>query len=952
MYHFILRTLIFLVFPLVAPAQEFNYVQYDTKEGLAGSTVYDMCQDSDGFMWFATNNGLSRFDGTNFKNYTVKDGLPDNEVLRIFADSRGRIWIGTFSKEICFYFRGAIYNNQNCNWLNKIALRSAAVTMCEDEKGIIIISDLINLFEINIKNQVNNLIDHPSLQGYKGIQIYAATNFFDGGFFICIPGTFFKFKNYQLKLFNHPKKNLDKYVVLKGYANGDMVETLAPDSRINQTSYKHTAIFVSTSNGAWSIDTVQYKFKTHFLPGKKISHTINDREGNIWFSTLGNGVYRLPSLEMRNIEFPSKIDIADKEVFSLGLKGNDIYCGLGFSKIAVINDNKITEIRDYSNIASTSSNNSLVNKLTAIRVLSNGATILGSDAFLLNMETGNHLNKNIVAVKSVAEINKQQILVGNFNKAYKLAAGDLHIIDTIFHGRSTKVFYNNHKYYIGTLNGLYEISENKQSVFLGDLHPILKRRITDIVATKDNTIWVATNDAGVVAYKNGRIISAIQEVNGLSSNICKSLYLNQHYLFVGTNKGLNKINLENPRSPILKYSASDGLPSDIVNKVLVKDSMVYVGSPRGLTFFNEHAVANNAECNLKLLKVNVSGKNYELSNNYSLSYKNNNIEFEYVAVSFKSGGDILYHYMLAGLDSGWKTTRETNLIYQTLPSGNYTLQLYAENKFGVKSHTTTIGFSISTPFWRTWWAYLIGLLFIIGVTGFLFNIRSKEIQRRLVEKNKFQKQFAELEQQALQAQMNPHFIFNCLNSIQQYILTNDRERANKYLTNFATLIRQTLYISGKKSVKVSEEVHFLTEYLEMEKMRFGDSFIYEIIVDEDLDVDFIEIPALLLQPYVENSLRHGIRYKVDGRGKAMISFNLRNEMLVCRISDNGIGRAKARLYKNNQHIEYQSKGMNLTEKRVNLLNSINDRKISIEIIDHVNDFGTGIGTEVVVQIPV
>jgi len=200
--------------------------------------------------------------------------------------------------------------------------------------------------------------------------------------------------------------------------------------------------------------------------------------------------------------------------------------------------------------------------------------------------------------------------------------------------------------------------------------------------------------------------------------------------------------------------------------------------------------------------------------------------------------------------------------------------------------------------------------------------------------------------------MNPHFIFNCLNSIQQYILTNDKEKANEYLTGFASLIRQTLYISGKKSITVNEEVAFLTKYLEMEKMRFGDSFIYEISGDDAIEINELELPALLLQPYVENSLRHGIRYKQNGTGKAFISFALNGNTLICRITDNGIGRDKAAQYKNNQHIEYQSKGMSLTAQRIDLLNRINEGKITIEIVDLKSQSGESAGTEVIIKIPV
>jgi anti-sigma regulatory factor (Ser/Thr protein kinase) len=948
----IFKVLLCLLCPFAVAAQEFNYIHYDTKDGLAGSTVYDMCQDKDGFMWFATANGLSRYDGTQFKNFTVKDGLSDNEVLKVFSDSKGRVWIGCFSKELCFYYKGSIYGRKECNWLSKVKLNSGALSICEDETGAVMVSDLRSVFIINNNNEVDELSSKPFFKKYNGQKIYGATNYIDGGFFLNISNGVFKLRRDSLELFHKNGRGSDKIVTLKEFPTGQFVETEIPNPGVSITLYKHTALFVSTTNGAWSIDTTAYKLKTYFLPGKKISKTINDKEGNIWFSTFGDGIFRLPSLEIRNVDLTAGDSIKDKEVFSLTSYKKQTICGLGFSKVAFVDEHRVSRVLNYQEFAKQSENNLSPNKLFSSKVLSKGLIIFGFDACLIKSENGKATAKNMIAIKSIDEIDSENIVVGNYAGVYRMTVKDLQVIDTLYHGRSTKVFYNDHKIYVGTLNGLYVVDEAKQLTYLGGLHPALARRITDIKAGNNNTIWISTNDAGVVAYSHNKIIDVISEENGLSSNICKTLLADGRFMWVGTNKGLDKIDVENKTKPILKYSSSDGLPSDVINAVLVKDSIVFVGTPKGLTFFKEDVVSNASSCDLQLLNVKISGTNYQPLSSYSLSYKNNNIGFEYVAISFKSGGDIVYHYKISGLDTAWRTTRETNLTYETLPSGSYNLQLYAVNKFGVKSTMYQVNFFISTPFWKTWWAYTIVMATLIFVTGYLVSKRNKSTERRLIESGNFHKQFAALEQQALQAQMNPHFIFNCLNSIQQYILTNDKEKANQYLTGFASLIRQTLYISDKKSIKVSEEIGFLTEYLEMEKMRFGDSFMYEIIVEESVNADFIEMPALLLQPYVENSLRHGIRYKHDGKGRAIISFEVKENMLICRIIDNGIGREKAATYRNLEHIEYQSKGMSLTEKRVKLLNTISDRQISIEIMDLKNEQGDPVGTEVIVQIPV
>ena len=551
----------------------------------------------------------------------------------------------------------------------------------------------------------------------------------------------------------------------------------------------------------------------------------------------------------------------------------------------------------------------------------------------------------------MASINDHEILVGMSWGAARMRLKDLVITDTIWKDRTTKVFFYDHKYYIGTLNGLYEIDENKSAKYLGYLNHALSRRITDIKSTNTGVLWISTNDEGIVAYDKGEVVYAMKDSNGLSSNICRTLFVHNNFLWVGTNKGLNKINLSDKKYTTLKYSVSDGLPSDVINAVYVKDSIVWVGSPAGLTYFNENKIANTSSCILEMMNVKVAGNDKEIDSTYHLGYNANSIRFDYVAISFKSGGEITYFYKLEGLKNEWQHTNQTRLDYQSLPSGNYRFQLYALNKFGVRSETVKINFTIATPFWRAWWFYTLLLLAAILLTVFFVSRRNKKVREMLEDRNKTQQQFAALEQKALQAQMNPHFIFNCLNSIQQYILTNDKEKANEYLTGFASLVRQTLDHSEKKTISVSEEAQYLEQYLKMEKMRFGDNFEYSISIGDMVKSDFTEMPALLLQPYVENCLRHGIRYKKDHSGRVDILFDVKDNVLYCTIKDNGIGREKAAEYKSMQHIEYQSKGMSLTQKRIQLLNKVYDSNMKVNIIDHTDNFGNASGTEVIIEIP-
>ena len=210
----------------------------------------------------------------------------------------------------------------------------------------------------------------------------------------------------------------------------------------------------------------------------------------------------------------------------------------------------------------------------------------------------------------------------------------------------------------------------------------------------------------------------------------------------------------------------------------------------------------------------------------------------------------------------------------------------------------------------------------------------------------------ELEQMALRSQMNPHFIFNSLNSIQQYVIDKDISGANKYITSFSRLIRQTLDNSSREKISIKDEISYLSNYLELEKTRMENMFDYSIVCNPALPANDIFIPPMLLQPYIENSIRHGVRYRNDNEGKININIDIDGVNLICTITDNGIGRRQSQLYKGSRIIEYQSRGMSLTEERIKLINAFNTRNINIVIEDLEDSQQLSAGTKVIISFPV
>jgi LytS/YehU family sensor histidine kinase len=210
---------------------------------------------------------------------------------------------------------------------------------------------------------------------------------------------------------------------------------------------------------------------------------------------------------------------------------------------------------------------------------------------------------------------------------------------------------------------------------------------------------------------------------------------------------------------------------------------------------------------------------------------------------------------------------------------------------------------------------------------------------------------AELEQMALKAQMNPHFIFNSLNSIHKYVMEKDILGANKFITDFARLIRFTLELSSRSKVSIDEEIKYLDTYLKLENARFGNAFSYQLIIDPGIDRQQYHIPPMLLQPYIENSIRHGVRYLQNNTGKITVRFTIKEPYLECAVEDNGIGRKQSQLYKGQTLVEYQSKGMTLTARRLEMMNTNRSIPILLNIEDLETTQATATGTRVVICFP-
>jgi hypothetical protein len=669
-----------------------------------------------------------------------------------------------------------------------------------------------------------------------------------------------------------------------------------------------------------------------------------DKEGDYWFSTLGDGVFKLANKEVLTFK-PYAQDEYLNEVFSIASAGKKIYTGNFKSKMIEWDMKSGYKPISFSSFLPMADNKLATNRLNAIFSLPDGNKLLGFDAFLVKWSGKVNNVLPVTAIKSIAADDYEHALIATGLAVIRVNLNSFKAIDTIWQTRSTSAVRLGNTYYVGTLNGLIEIDVNTRKSKAVTQHPSLVRRITDLKIA-DNSLWIATSDSGIVQLRDGMVVRTFSESNGLNSNNCRVIYPNENAVWIGTNKGICKLDLQNPTAFPVKFDSYNLLPSDIINAIYIKDGLIYVGSPAGLTYFYEKSLLNYSICQLYIQSIRTEKGIFQDIDTFQLAYNSNQFEVDFAAISIKSSGEIYYYYRMKGLDDYWQITKSHLITYSAIPSGNYQFEIYAVNKFGKTSDTRRIFLKVPLPFWKEPWFW--GIIFFIMVLGAFsgFKYRERQVRSKLEAQNQVEKQLASLEQKAIQAQMNPHFIFNSLNSIQQYILTNNVEDANRYLSIFAALIRETLENSSSGKISLNREIGYITKYLELERMRFGNTFDF-IINANGLEMDAkIEFPVMLVQPYVENAVRHGMRYTAEGKGMIQIDFWRENNHIFCRIKDNGPGRAESFRIKSKQHIQYQSQGMDLTQRRVDILNTIFEEKILIEVKDIINEKGGVAGTEV------
>ena len=943
-------------------AQEYSFAHYDVKEGLPSSVVYAAVQDKEGFMWFATEGGLSRFDGIHYKNFTIQDGLPDNEIIGLFVDSKNRIWIIPFKNTICYYYQGKIHTPQNDSVLNSVKINTLVSSIVEDRHGNILIIESNTMYAILPSSKVKkwNKIFGSNFYGLNvslnnGGNLEAAVHIMNPGY----PGITIVegmpdeprlAQSYEKGLINSAN-SIVSALGLRIYESENQIIYEKPGSRgslplpgnfISVNLLQDSNICLNTATGSYIYD-YNGQLIDLFLKNKIVNKAYSDDEGDWWFCTQGEGVFRLISSGVKIFSF--KQDEASFPVYSIAKFDSSIYLGTDRYRIAILNGDRYQVKKIYAGYLSGRVRAMAKSNAQNIIYGTDDAIILGKPERIL---TPRDLR---ISVKAM-QLKGNELLTATHIGILRLDLSERKKPDTLWHYRATSVCELDNSVYFGNLNGLYRILEKSGARSVEEISSLSDTKISALAASRDSILWVATFGKGLFGIKDGKVQHVLTTDSGLCSNTCRCLFIQDDVVWVGTDRGVSKVSLDAKGVSILNFSTADGLASDIINAIYSDENTVYIGTAEGVTRLDQTRISQNSTCRLRITGIQAgSSKYYHDTTNLLLPHFYNQFNVEYSGISFKSAGDVVYYYRLIGLNNDWQTTRTNFISYPTLPSGAYRLELYAVNKYGVKSNDLSLSFEVKQLLWETWWFKLAaGLLILAGIWTFIA-LRIKWLKRKEKAESLIKERIYELEQMALKAQMNPHFIFNCLNSIQQYVMERDFTGVNTFISDFASLIRKTLESSSKKEISLEEELEYISTYLRLEKSRLEDKFNFQIHIDDEIIPSEYYLPPMILQPCLENSIRHGIRYRPDNFGEINVFIRKDDAYLACIIEDNGVGRKIAQKYKGVSHIEYQSKGMQLTMNRIEMLSLTSERKARVEWEDIINGKGKVEGTRVTIQFP-
>jgi hypothetical protein len=973
------KKLCFILFLLYFSVSAQNVKNYTMTDGLPGNSIKCLFKDSKGLLWIATETGLCTFNGTEFKIIGKEQGLKYNLIWSIDEDNEKNIWLSVYGygvakydgkKFVYFSEKNGLVNNKvrklffskkqkcmvfgtedglsifngkkfkNFNFEAKNYNHKFQVNFISDYQNDIVFNlSYENIYKVKIdKNKIEkstiSILKNPNNQNYTGL--IHENNYYGRNL-----QSQFEIQNLK----TNKKVNFEKCSNIWDFTLGDNNTVYAACWDGNSP----VGAILSYKNGV--VTDVSKKLN---LPSYQFWTLMYDKKTKqLWIGTVDQGIFIINLDEKIQIE-KNNFGKFKPEVTTLFLdKNQNLWIGGNnfllkkdkYNKTIRIDNNYLTNYLIKNTLHNKSSDLIRLNLLLkgqktvvfqSIKEDFNGAiwvfTNVGLFCFDQNLKCTQYIYKHeTTGVFDFISPNKL-FFSHAYTLTYIVPTNNIEKIATLnYKGKpirldANKILKTKNKLWIASWSkGIY-LFENGKLQSINILGSFSENNVVDIIEDENHNLIIGTVNGKVYFSKwntkkliHSKILYPDKDIIGNSIFFIRKY---NEYLFIETNKGLNILK----NFKLLKFINQDeNLPQtsytdacvDTINKKLI------LGTYKGIVTLNldEILKSETSKSPIVLNHIKINDKLVPNTHELNLEYNQNTLEIQFGCNNLYNPKKNYFSYKIIGLTNKWtQLSTESSLKLFNIKSGEYLILIKGKNIGTNETFTPySLKINISPPFWMSWW--FVSTLIVALILALTYYLQQKFI--RIKNKAKLDKRIAETKLQALQSQMNPHFVFNAMNSIQNFVIDNHTDEALWYIGEFSKLIRQTLEFSSKQWISVTDEISYLNRYIELENLRRTKKVKYSIFINQNNESQPIEIPPLLIQPIVENVFIHAFD-KLTVNPKLTIHFTIKTNHLQCQITDNGKG------FDSKKQLAQHSKGIQLVDERIQLLSGTTSKMIQIQ----------------------
>jgi len=947
-------------------AQYPSYTKITTEEGLPSNEVYSIVQDKKGMIWVGCDAGLFKYDGVRFVHYKNAN-QKSNSLSGLTLSSSGRIYTYSFKGQLFYIENDSLYELEN------LYGRITSIT-CDNKFNLWISHNSgISCFNEKTKKWTDyNEYPKDSLNSFNAnsaIMDAEGVIWFNNAKNICsikdskISCYHFDFEKEKIEfttifLHKHGKglwivSRIDGrvYYMDNGkidlYKSNKLIKILNGRKITSVKEFDDGTIWFFTYSGIVIYNTLVDSVRI-ISPEFSFSGMIKDREGIYWFSTIQNGILKVPNLDFLvwnsenkalSQDFIYKLHKDDDFIYFSTLNG---YYGKINKRSDSLDLKRAKLDGDIQQIYYDKIDKKLYYTLNNALYYSKKG---GDDGMINNI---------FQPIKQMIHTQDGYFMATSLGAYHFNSLEQNHdSISTVSNYWTRSVSYDKHSdlIWMASNNGLLKIKKDS-----------IKRWIVADIFYKDTLIVYACFDALTKQVYSIDYLGNLRGLDTLGKHHILSvlpkltqpyqLKVNKNNIYIATNKGLWIYNLNDKSIKVLNKQM--GLASDNIQNIEIDGNFIWLATGNGLQKIPVNFSLNHSKGIVYIKKILVDGKLITNHDNLKLDY-DQSLSFHLEASNYISNGQFKFAYRFKKSDENWFVfpANIEQIDIPNLPYGKHQLEIKLIDFLGEDSENIiTLNVFVNPPYWQKWWFYILLIFIVLAISFALFKLRIQSInkkQEKEIERLKLETDLRLMQQSALKAQMNPHFLFNVLNSIKGYIYENDKKNATSYLNDFSELVRKILEFSSLPKVKLSEEVKIIKLYIKLEAMLLQDKFTYDINIHSGLDESYIKIPSLIIQPFVENAFKHGLRNKVGDKHLQINILPEGNVILKIEIIDNGIGREASFKLNILDKSEHKSFALSAVEKRINLLNYEKKGIIGMEIIDLYQD-NIASGTKVILRI--